>query len=486
MDHFHHKDGRLHCEDVPLDRLAAAVGTPAYVYSVRTVVEHIQRLREAFAELDPLLCYALKANGNLALLDVVRRAGAGFDVVSGGELDRVLAVGADPRKVVFAGVGKSVAEMEHALAAGILGFNVESEEEVEVLAAVAARARRRAGVAVRVNPDVDPKTHTYISTGKKETKFGVDLERGEALARRILALPSLELRGVQCHIGSQITTVEPYVEALERAVGLARRLRADAPALRWVDMGGGFGIWYRDAAAPEIAAYAKAMVPVLRGSGFRLILEPGRVIVGNAGVLLTRVLYRKVSGEKRFVIVDAAMNDLIRPSLYGSYHRIWPVAGDPPPALGTEPDLPLHDIVGPVCESGDFLAKDRPFPPATQAGDLLAVMSAGAYGFVMASQYNARPRPPEVLVDGRRFAVARRRETFADLVRGEERRPAFRGLPATPRAAAPKATAKAATKATAKPATKATAKPTTKAAAKAASAKGRGARAGAGRRKGAQ
>jgi len=430
VDDFHHKQGRLHCEGVPLDRLAEAVGTPAYVYSVRTVVEHLKRLREAFAELDPLLCYALKANGNLALLDVVRRAGAGFDVVSGGELARVLSVGAKPATVVFAGVGKTVAEMEQALEAGILAFNVESEEEVEVLAAVAARVKRRAGVAIRVNPDVDPKTHTYISTGKKESKFGVDLERGEALARRVLALPSLELRGIQCHIGSQITTVAPYVEALERTVALARRLRADAPALKHVDMGGGFGIWYRDAEAPEIAAYANAMTPILRGSGFRLILEPGRIVVGNAGVLLTRVLYRKTSGEKRFVITDAAMNDLIRPSLYGSYHRIWPVAGDPPPPLGTEPDLPLHDIVGPVCESGDFLAKDRPFPPDVKAGDLLAVMSAGAYGFVMASQYNARPRPPEVLVDGARFAVARRRETYTDLVRGEDAHPTFARLPA--------------------------------------------------------
>lgn len=426
MDHFEHRDGRLYCEGVALDRLAEAVRTPAYVYSRRTVVEHVRRLREAFAELDPLICYALKANSNLALLDVVRREGCGFDVVSGGELARVLSVGASPKKVVFAGVGKTVEEMEQALRAGILAFNVESEEEVEVLAAVAARVGRRAGVAVRVNPDVDPKTHTYISTGKKETKFGVDLERGEALARRVLALRSLELRGVQCHIGSQITTTEPYVEALRRTVELARRLRADAPALRWVDMGGGFGIWYRDAAAPEIAAYATAMAPVLRGSGLRLVLEPGRIVVGNAGVLLTRVLYRKTSGDKRFVIVDAAMNDLVRPSLYGSYHRIWPVVGAPPPPLGTEPELPLHDIVGPVCESGDFLAKDRPFPPETKAGDLLAIMSAGAYGFVMSSQYNARPRAPEVLVDGRRFAVVRRRETYADLVRGETAAPTWR------------------------------------------------------------
>ena len=428
MDYFRHHDGRLWCEDVPLDRLAEEVGTPAYVYSRRTVVEHVRKIRAAFAEFDPLVCFALKANGNLALLDVVRREGCGFDVVSGGELRRVRSVGAKPSTIVFAGVGKTVAEMEEAIAAGILFFNVESEEEVEVLAATAARVGRKAGVAIRLNPDVDPKTHTYISTGKRESKFGVDIERGEALARRVLDLPSLELRGLQCHIGSQLTTVEPYVQALDRCASLATHIRADAPSLRWLDMGGGFGIHYKDDAAPPIEAYAKALAPVLRGTGLRLVLEPGRVIVGNAGVLLTRVLYRKISGDKRFVIVDAGMNDLIRPSLYGSYHRIWPVLGEAPPPLGAESDLPLHDIVGPVCESGDFLAKDRPFPPDTKAGDLLAVMSAGAYGFVMASQYNARPRPPEVLVDGGRYAVARRRETFADLVRGEDARPAYAKL----------------------------------------------------------
>jgi len=432
VDYFRHHDGRLWCEDVALDRLAAEVGTPAYVYSKRTVVEHVRKLRAAFAEFDPLVCFALKSNGNLALLDVVRREGCGFDVVSGGELRRVRAVGAKPSSVVFAGVGKTVAEMEEAIEAGILFFNVESEEEVEVLAATAARVGRRAGVAIRLNPDVDPKTHTYISTGKKESKFGVDIERGEALARRVLALPSLELRGLQCHIGSQLTTVEPYVQALERCVALATKIRADAPSLRFLDMGGGFGIYYQDDVAPPIDAYAKAVAPVLRGAGLRLVLEPGRVIVGNAGVLLTRVLYRKISGDKRFVIVDAGMNDLIRPSLYGSYHRIWPVLGDAPPPLGTESDLPLHDIVGPVCESGDFLAKDRPFPPGTKAGDLLAVMSAGAYGFVMASQYNARPRPPEILVDGAKYAVARRRETYDDLVRGEIARPAYAKLNAAP------------------------------------------------------
>jgi diaminopimelate decarboxylase len=425
VDFFAHKDGRLFCEGVPLDRLAEEVGTPAYVYSRRTIVEHLRRVKAAFAEFDPLVCFALKANHNLAVLDVVRQEGAGFDVVSVGELRRALSVGARPETIVFAGVGKTEDEMAEALRAGILLFNVESEEEVEVLASVAARERTRAGVAIRVNPDVDPRTHTYISTGKKESKFGVDIERGMALARRALALDSLELRGIQCHIGSQLTSVGPYAQALERVVSLALAIRRDAPSLSIVDMGGGFGIYYQDLSAPSFDEYARAVAPILRGTGLRLLLEPGRVIVGNAGVLLTRVLYRKESGDKRFVIVDAAMNDLIRPSLYGSYHRIWPVVGPPPPPLGVEPNLPPHDIVGPVCESGDFLAKDRPFPPDVKAGDLLAVMSAGAYGSTMASNYNSRGRPPEVLVAGTRYGIARRRETYADLVRGEDAHPAL-------------------------------------------------------------
>jgi diaminopimelate decarboxylase len=427
MDHFHHAGGRLCCEDVPLDALAGVVGTPAYVYSARTFREHLRRMREAFSTLDPLLCYALKANGNAALLRIAVEEGAGFDIVSEGELRRALAAGAPGSRIVFSGVGKTEAEMEAALDADVLLFNVESEEELEVLAAVAARDGRVAGVAIRVNPDVDPQTHRYISTGKKETKFGVDLERAAALAARALALPSLELRGIQCHIGSQITSVEPYAAAVGRAVELALRLRAEAPTLRILDMGGGFGIYYKDAHAPEMSAYAAAVEPLVRGTGLRLVMEPGRIIVGNAGVLLTRVLYNKVSGDKRFVIVDAGMNDLIRPSLYGGYHRIWPVVGDPPPPLGETPDLPPVDVVGPVCESGDFLAQDRPLPPVSR-GDLLAVMSVGAYGYAMASNYNERRRPAEVLVEGGRFGVVRERESYDDLARLDRPLPAWRTL----------------------------------------------------------
>ncbi|MFM8386698.1 MAG: diaminopimelate decarboxylase [Planctomycetia bacterium] len=435
MDHFHAKDGQLWCEQVPLAALAQQVGTPAYVYSAATFREHLRRIRAAFSSMRPLVCYAVKANGNLALLELARKAGAGFDIVSEGELRRVLAVGADPRKVVFSGVGKTDDEMSFALQQGILMFNVESEEEVDALEAVAARRGQRAGVAIRVNPDVDPKTHRYISTGKKETKFGVDIERGAALARRVMASRSLRLKGVQCHIGSQITTAAPYRAAVEKVARLALALRKQAPSLAWLDMGGGFGIYYKDESAPALEEYARAIGPIVRGTGLKLVLEPGRVVVGNAGVLLTRVLFNKQGGEKRFVIVDAGMNDLIRPSLYGGWHRIWPVVGPPPPPLGTVPAFPEADVVGPVCESGDFLAQERPLPPVRR-GEVLAVMSAGAYGFSMASNYNDRRRPPEVLVDGDRWSVVRRRESYRDLVRLDQPHAPRRTLPGRPARAA--------------------------------------------------
>jgi diaminopimelate decarboxylase len=427
MDRFEHRDGRLHAEDVPLDRLAAVVGTPAYVYSLGTVRDHVDRLRAAFADLDPLICYAVKANSNLALLAALRDRGCGFDIVSGGELDRLRRLGVEGERIVFSGVGKTRAEMEAALVHGVRSFNVESREELDVLAFTAASLGRRADVALRLNPDVDPRTHAYIATGLKESKFGVDLVEGEALARRVLADPRLRLAGLQCHIGSQITDVTPYGAALGRVADLARRLRPDAPDLASIDMGGGFGILYKDAKVPAFTDYAAVVRPQVADLGLKLLMEPGRVIVGNAGVLLTRVLYRKQAGARRFVIVDAGMNDLLRPSLYGGWHRIWPVVGQAPPALGVTPDLPLVDVVGPVCESGDFLAKDRPLPEVLP-GALLAVMGVGAYGFTMASNYNARPRPCEVVVDGRRHAVARTRETYDDLVRGETATPAFADL----------------------------------------------------------
>ncbi len=427
MDSFDHRDGRLWCEQVPLDDLAAEVGTPAYVYSANTMRTHVARLRAAFAGLDPLICYAVKANSNLAVLEVLRRAGCGFDIVSGGELARLERIGADTGHVVFSGVGKSVAEMTAGLKAGVLMFNVESAEELDVLAEVAAHVGQVAGVAIRVNPDVDPKTHRYITTGKKENKFGVDLATGEALARRALTLPGIELRGIQCHIGSQITDVAPYGEAVARTAALATALKADAPDLAWLNMGGGYGIYYRDDAAPDLNAYADAVRPAVEGTGLKLIMEPGRVIVGNAGVLLTRVVFEKGSGAKRFVIVDAGMNDLLRPSLYEGYHRIWPVRGAPPPPLGEEADEAPCDIVGPVCESGDFLALGRPLP-AVARGDVLAVMSVGAYGFTMSSNYNDRTRAPEVLVDGATYAVVRERESHDDLLRLERPDAPARGI----------------------------------------------------------
>ncbi len=428
MDHFAYKDGRLYCEELALGDLAAAVGTPAYVYSLATVRHHVEALQQGFAALDPLICYAVKANGNLALLKALHGMGVGFDLVSGGELSRVLHAGGDPSRIVFSGVGKTREEMRAGLDAGVLMFNVESQGEVEVLADVAAAVDKTAGVAIRVNPDVDPGTHRYISTGQRATKFGVDIEAGAALATRVANDPHLELRGIQCHIGSQITSVDPYVAAVKRVVELATELRARFSTLQHVDIGGGFGIYYQDRSAPSIADYAKALVPLIQASGLRLVMEPGRLIVGNAGVMLTRVLFNKRAGDRRFVIVDAGMNDLIRPSLYEGYHRIWPVDGPPPPALGEESGGEVCHIVGPVCETGDFLAKDRPLPPV-DPGDTLAVFSAGAYGFVLASNYNDRCRPPEVLVDGDRFAIVRVRESHADLLRYDRPDAPFEGLP---------------------------------------------------------
>jgi len=411
MHHFQHRNGELHVEDVPLRELATRVGTPCYVYSLATLRRHYRVFDEAFAHIPHVVCFAVKANGNLAVLRTFVREGSGFDIVSGGELFRALAAGADPGKIVFSGVGKTRDEMVAALRAGILMFNVESPAELDVLNACAGALGLRARVALRVNPDVDPKTHPYISTGLKKSKFGIHIERSLEDYRRARSLSHLEVVGVDCHIGSQLTTVPPFVDALERVRTLVERLQREDFDIRYIDMGGGLGITYNDEKPPEPSEYAAAIAEGLRGLNVTLILEPGRVIVGNAGVMLTRVLYLKGTDEKNFVVVDGGMNDLIRPALYGSYQGIRAVVPRGGEGL-------TADVVGPVCESGDFLAKDRDLPPL-EAGDLLAVMSAGAYGFVMASNYNARPRPPEVLVDGKDFYVIRERETFDDLLRGE-------------------------------------------------------------------
>jgi diaminopimelate decarboxylase len=421
MEPFHYRGQELYAEDVPVAELAGRFGTPLYVYSEAAFVGGLKALQGAFAEVEPLVCYSVKACSNLGILKLMAGHGSGFDVVSGGELERVLKAGGEAGKTAFAGVGKTDDEIRRAIRAGVLMFNVESEAELERIAAVAAEMNAVAPIAVRVNPDVDPKTHRYISTGKKQSKFGLDIERALRLAGQVRAIGSVALIGVHMHIGSQITTVEPYADAVAKGVDVVAKLREMGHQIGWYNMGGGFGIAYRGKEARPVAEFAQAMLPGLKRTGCRLALEPGRSIAGNSGILVSRVIYTKQSGDKRFLIQDAAMNDLIRPALYESFHRIWPVAvpaGLPAPPEDFEAALPgtePWDVVGPVCESGDFLAKDRPLPRLDR-GDLLATFSAGAYGMVMASNYNTRPRAAEVLVSGGSARLVRRRETLDDLL----------------------------------------------------------------------
>ena len=417
MHHFTIRNGELACEGVPLRRIAEAVGTPVYVYSYATLFHHYRIFDGAFEGIPHVVCYSMKANSNGSVIRTFTSLGGGVDIVSGGELARALAAGAKPGKIVFSGVGKQVPEIEEALRQGILMFNVESREELETIDAVAKAMRKRAPIALRVNPDVDPKTHPYISTGLKKNKFGIPI--GQALKDYEWAAgrKHLEVVGVDCHIGSQLTEIAPFVDAAARIRILVERLLRKGLPIRLVDIGGGLGIPYDEELPPEPRQYADAIRSAFSGLDVTLVLEPGRVLVGNAGVLLTRALYTKESsspkekGKKRFFIVDAAMNDLARPSLYGSFHAIAPVGR----AKGGKVTA---DVVGPICESGDFLAKDRKMP-AVRAGDLLAVMSAGAYGFSMSSNYNSRPRAAEVMVSGNRFEVVRERESLRDLVGGE-------------------------------------------------------------------
>jgi len=413
MHYFEYKRGELHAEGDPLSRLAREVGTPFYAYSHKTLVRHFRVFDEAFASVPRLVCFAMKSNSNIAILRLFAEMGGGLDIVSGGELFRAVRAGVPPERIVFAGVGKSDEEIAYALDQGVLMFNVESEEELANIDAVAARAGRRARVAVRVNPDVDPATHPYISTGLKKSKFGIDIAKARAQYRAAAAMPRIDACGVHCHIGSQITQSGPFVDAVGKVAELVRALRADGHAIRYLNLGGGLGITYRDEAPPLPKDYAEAILPSVRDLGCTLLFEPGRVIVGNAGILVTRVLYAKANEEKRFVIIDAGMSDLIRPSLYEAYHDAWPVEE----AARSRPRQ-RSDLVGPVCESGDYLAKDRDLP-GFRRGDLIAIMSAGAYGFAMASNYNSRPRPPEVLVREGEYFVIRARETYEDLIRGE-------------------------------------------------------------------
>ena len=410
-DYFHYQDNQLHAEQVPLADIAAQFGTPCYVYSRAALTDGYRQFSNALQGHEHLICYAVKANSNLAILNVFARLGAGFDIVSGGELQRVLAAGGDARKVVFSGVGKSVAEMRLALDAGILCFNVESAAELERLNEVAGNMGKVAPVSLRVNPDVDAKTHPYISTGLKQNKFGVAYEEAIALYRRACDLPHLRITGIDCHIGSQLTETSPFIAAAEKILVLVDALAGEGIRLEHIDLGGGLGIRYRDETPPAIADYVAALLGALRGRSEKLILEPGRVLVGNAGMLLTRVEYLKHGEEKNFAIVDAAMNDLMRPALYEAFHEILPVQRENVAAQS-------YEIVGPICETGDFIGHARNLAIAPQS--LLAVLSAGAYGMSMSSNYNTRPRVAEVMVDAGAAHLVRERETVSQLYAGEK------------------------------------------------------------------
>lgn len=409
---FRYVKGELWGDQMALRRVAERFGTPVYVYSRALIEQNYRRFDRAFGRHPHMLCYSVKANSTLGMLRLLARMGAGFDIVSGGELYRVRQAGGDPAKVVFSGVGKQAHEIDEALRAGILKFNVESEAELELLEQRAGRLKRRARASVRVNPDVAAATHPYISTGLRSHKFGVDIAEAEQIYLRARRLRHVEMAGVSCHIGSQILDTAPFLEALDRLIDLAERLREGGLSVRYMDLGGGLGVRYKPGdARPDPAKYVWQILGRVRGKGFTVLLEPGRSIVGEAGVLLTRVLYRKSNQGKNFVIVDAAMNDLLRPALYGAHHDIIPVAADRRQTI-------VADVVGPVCESGDFLARDRRIA-AVEPGDLLAVMTVGAYGSVLGSNYNSRPRLPEILLDGKHLRVMRRRETYADLIRTE-------------------------------------------------------------------
>lgn len=412
MHFFGYQAEELYCEKLPLRHIAERVGTPFYVYSYNTLVRHLTVFDKAFEEIPHLICYSAKANSNLALLRLFGQLGGGADIVSGGELYRCLKAGIDPHKIVFSGVGKREEEIEEALKAGILMFNVESSQELHAINAVAERTKTKAPIAIRVNPDINPKTHPYISTGLKKNKFGIDILRAPAAYRLASELPHLKIVGIDCHIGSQLIEVEPIVEALRKLKALVTDLRKQGLEIRYLDLGGGLGITYQDEEPPHPVQYAASLLEEARGFGCTLILEPGRVIVGNAGVLVTKVLYTKENEEKKFLIVDAGMNDLVRPSYYGSFHQILPVKREAREEI-------VADVVGPICESSDFLAKDRKMG-RVHPGELLAVMSAGAYGFSMSSNYNSRRRVAEVLVRDDEMFLIRARETYEDLTRGEE------------------------------------------------------------------
>ncbi len=421
MDYFSYKNGSLFAEDAGVERIANEVGTPVYIYSKATFIDHLRKVQRAYRELVSTVCYSVKACGNINILKFLAQVGSGFDIVSGGELYRALQAGGDPSKIVYAGVGKTDAEIIQALKADIAYFNIESEAELENLIRLAKQEGKQPKVALRVNPDVDPKTHKYTTTGKKESKFGVDIEKSEKIFSDYGKKNLVRLCAIHIHLGSSGHSVEPYVEAIEKVLDLIDRLRADGFTIEALDIGGGYGADYVTGTAPTAADYAAAIVPLLKGKNLKLILEPGASIAANAAILLTKVLYLKKSGEKKFVIVDAGMNDLIRPPLYGAFHFIWPAkVSEKLTPRQRYKDLKLEgtdlvDVVGPICEGADFFAQDRALPPVKR-GDLISIFTAGAYGFSMSSNYNARCRAAEVLVDGSNFSVIRKRENYEDLI----------------------------------------------------------------------
>jgi len=425
MDYFNYKNGKLFAENLSVEKIANQVGTPVYIYSKATFNDHLQKIQQAYNQLDTTICYSVKACGNINILKFMAEAGSGFDIVSGGELHRVLQAGGDPSKIVYAGVGKTDIEIIEALNVGIGYFNVESEAELENLIQLAKQQGKKPKVALRVNPDVDYKTHIFLTTGKRETKFGVDIERAVKVFADYGDNPTLNLCAVHVHLGTSGKKIDPYVEAVEKILPLIDRLRGKGHTIEALDLGGGYGADYESDTVPSAAQYAAGIVPLLKNKNLKLILEPGKSICANAGVMLTRVLYTKLGGRKKFVIVDAGMNDLIRPSLYDAFHFIWPVKVDEKfvPRQRNK-DLQLDgtkivDVVGPICESADFFAMDRALPPVKR-GDLLSIFTAGAYGFSMSSNYNARGRAAEVLVDGKKFLIIRKRETYEDLIELEK------------------------------------------------------------------
>lgn len=411
MHHFEYQGGELHCENVSVRKIAQSVGTPCYIYSYETLKRHFTIFDQSFQGMPHLTCYSVKANSNLAVLGLFASLGGGADIVSGGELFRARQAGIPASRIVYSGVGKTEAEIDYALRENILMFNIESAQELEALNRRAEAQNTRARISLRVNPDVDPKTHPYISTGLKKNKFGIDVDLALSAYRHAVTLKHIEVVGVDCHIGSQLTEVSPFIEALKRLKLLLGRLKDAGITIRYLDIGGGLGISYGDENPPHPVDYAQTIMDELRDLSCTLILEPGRVIVGNAGILLTRILYTKKTSSKEFLVVDAGMNDLVRPSFYGAYHNILA-------AIARQGEMRTVDVVGPICESSDFLAKDRSLP-VMQPGELLAVMSAGAYGFCMSSNYNSRARAAEVLVKGDEIHIVRTRESWEDLIRGE-------------------------------------------------------------------